>query len=181
MHTTVCDMITDLVQNAFEAQASEVYLLFEQTPKQWEFTIKDNGKGMSSDLLKKATDPFYTNGKKHTNRKVGLGLPFLFQTVDATNGRVDIESKENEGTRIKFNMDCSHIDLPKLGDFAKTVIHLITYNSAINVIIKHTKNGKEYAISSLELKEILGDLNDLNSLTLLKEFINAQEESLENS
>jgi len=181
MHATICDMITDLVQNAFEAQASEVCLSFKQTPKRWEFAIEDNGTGMSADVLKKATDPFYTDGKKHKNRTVGLGLPFLFQTVDVANGRVHIESKENEGTRIEFAMDCSHIDLPELGDFSTTVVHLMTYNSSINVIIKRQKNENEYEINSLELREVLGDLNDLNSLTLLKEFINAQEESLENS
>ena len=40
---------------------------------------------MTDEELKKAVDPFYTDGLKHKKRKVGLGLPFMIQAVQQAN------------------------------------------------------------------------------------------------
>ena len=63
MHATLCDLITDLVQNSFEADATEITLNVEETGKKLNVVIKDNGKGMSAETLEKAQDPFYSDGK----------------------------------------------------------------------------------------------------------------------
>ena len=46
MHATICDMITDLVQNSIEAHAKEITLNVEETKKNLNIVIADNGKGM---------------------------------------------------------------------------------------------------------------------------------------
>ena len=104
MHATLCDMITDLVHNAMEADASEIRLNVEETDSNLNVVIADNGRGMDMATLEKAKDPFYTDGRKHRHRKVGLGLPFLFQTCELTGGSAGIESKPGKGTTVTFHV-----------------------------------------------------------------------------
>lgn len=178
MHATLCDLITDLVQNSIEADAAEITLNIKETETNLKVVIADNGKGMSAETLEKAKDPFWSDGLKHKHRKVGLGLPFLFQTSEMTGGTAQIESKEGVGTTVTFNLDPANVDLPMFGNFATAAVTLMTYGFNGNLTIERTLGEKEYKVSKNELIEALGDLNDLESLTLLKQFIASQEEEL---
>lgn len=178
MHSTICDLITDLVQNSIEANATEITLNVEETTTNLNVVIADNGKGMSAETLEKAKDPFWSDGLKHQHRKVGLGLPFLFQTSEMTGGAAEIESEEGAGTTVTFRLDPEHVDLPMFGNFTTAAVTLMTYGFDGNLTIKRTVNGKSYEVSKNELAEALGDLNDLESLALLKQFMASQEEGL---
>lgn len=178
MHATICDLITDLVQNSIEAHATEINLSVKETRKNLKVVIADNGKGMSAEILEKAKDPFYSDGIKHKHRKVGLGLPFLFQTAEMTGGAAKIESEEGVGTNVSFNLDPQHLDLPMFGNFTTAVVTLMTYGFEGNLTIERSIEQQNYEVSKNELIEVLGDLNDLESLTLLKQFIASQEEEL---
>lgn len=178
MHATICDLITDLVQNSIEADATEIHLNIEETPKNLRVVIADNGKGMNEETLTKAKDPFWTDGLKHKHRKVGLGLPFLFQTAEATGGTAGIQSEEGIGTNVTFNLDPENVDLPEFGRFTTAAVTLITYGFKGNLNIERSRNGKSYSISKSELEDALGDLNSLESLTLLKQFIEGNEDDL---
>jgi hypothetical protein len=180
MHATLCDMITDLVQNAIEADASEIRLNVEETKSNLTVVIADNGKGMDAETLDRAKDPFYTDGRKHRLRKVGLGLPFLFQTCEMTGGSAGIESAPGRGTIVTFRLDRTHVDVPEFGDFTMAALTLLTYGFDGNLKIEHTVNGNRYSMSKTELQEALGDLNDLESLTLLKQFIEQNEADILN-
>jgi light-regulated signal transduction histidine kinase (bacteriophytochrome) len=81
--------------------------------------IKDDGSGMSEDVLKKVLDPFYTT---KTVRNVGLGLPMLAQATERTEGHFIIESKGGEGTKVAAVFKLSHIDRQPLGDIASTLV-----------------------------------------------------------
>ena len=178
MHATICDLITDLVQNSIEAGASETTLNIEETETNLKVVIADNGKGMDAETLGKAKDPFWSDGRKHRHRKVGLGLPFLFQTAEMTGGTAGIESEEGVGTTVTFNLDPKNVDLPMFGNFATAAVTLMTYGFNGNLEIERSVNGKSYNMRKEELQEALGDLNDLESLTLLKQFIEGNEEEL---
>ena len=178
MHATLCDMITDLVQNSIEARATEITLKIEEANSNLKVVIADNGKGMDAETLAKAKDPFYTDGQKHKHRKVGLGLPFLFQTAEMTGGMATIESQEGSGTTVSFDLDLDNVDLPAFGNFTMTAVTLMTYGFEGNLKIERSVNGKEYEVSKNELTDALGDLNDTESLVLLKNFIASQEEEL---
>jgi hypothetical protein len=140
--------------------------------------IEDNGKGMNAETLEKAKDPFYTDGRKHRHRKVGLGLPFLFQTAQMTGGTAAIESKEGAGTTLTFNVDPNHVDLPQFGNFTTAAVTLLAYGFEGNLNIERNVNGSRYAVSKDELSGVLGDLNDTDNLILLKEFIASREEDI---
>ncbi len=178
MHATICDLITDLVQNSIEAGATEINLEVKETKENLNIAIADNGKGMNAETLEKAKDPFYTDGQKHRHRKVGLGLPFLFQTAEATGGTAEIKSQEGEGTTVVFRLDPTHVDLPMFGNFATTATTLMSYGSEGNVTIERTVNEKRYDVSKQELQEVLGNLNELENLTLMKQFIEENEKEL---
>lgn len=178
MHATICDLITDLVHNSIEAEATDINLHIEETKKSLKVVITDNGKGMNAETIAKAKDPFWSDGRKHAHRKVGLGLPFLFQTVEATGGSAGIESEEGKGTAVTFQLDPEHMDLPEFGRFTTAATTLITYGFTGNLRIERNRNGNGYSISKKELEEALGDLNALQNLTLLKQFFEGNEDEI---
>lgn len=178
MHATICDLITDLVQNSIEANAKQITLNVRETEKNLDVVISDNGKGMSPEMLKKAKNPFFSDGLKHKHRKVGLGIPFLFQTAEMTGGTAKINSTEGSGTTVSFSFDPKNVDLPMFGNFTTAAVTLMTYGFNGNLTIKRTLEKQNYEVNKNELIDVLGDLNDLESLRLLKQFISSHEEEL---
>ena len=64
-----------------------------------ELCFADEGHGMGADVVKRATDPFFTT--KEADDRMGLGL-FLARTlVDSLGGQVLIESATGRGTTIR--------------------------------------------------------------------------------
>ncbi len=179
MHATLCDLMMDLVQNSTEADASEIELTIIETKEQIEFTIKDNGKGMSKETQTKAIDPFYSDGEKHAHRRVGLGLPFLLQTAEAADGLATIESEEGHGTQVHFYAKAQHMDLPPFGHFASTATLMLSQPTQGNLSIVRKTETDDYSVTREELVETLGDLNDSQNLTLIKAYIESMEENLE--
>ena len=76
MMRELADNIMDIAQNSISAGASltEVHVKISHADDLITFTFKDDGCGMSEDLVKSVTEPFTTTRK---TRKVGLGLPLL--------------------------------------------------------------------------------------------------------
>lgn len=180
MHATLCDLIMDLTQNSIEADATQIDLHIEESNNEIRVDLRDNGKGMSAEILEKAKDPFYSDGKKHVHRKVGLGLPFLFQTADMTQGTACIESKEGIGTTLSVRFNTAHMDLPQFGSFTSMATALLSYEFAGNLTLKHTINTQSYTLDKDELVEALGSLNDIDGLSLLKQFIQSNENEIGN-
>lgn len=170
--------MTDMVQNAVEADATEIGLDFHETAEWIEFEVRDNGKGMNSETQAKAADPFYSDGLKHAHRRVGLGLPFLLQTAEAAGGTASIESQEGTGTVIRFRAQAQHVDLPPLGDFAGTAAMMLTLLQNGEMKIVRSLNGNAYALSRCELEDAIGDLNSSGSLILLRDYVHSQENHL---
>ncbi len=59
----------------------------------------DTGKGIAEDQLSKIFDPFYTS--KPIGEGTGLGLSLSYGIVKKHGGRIDVNSKEGEGTSFK--------------------------------------------------------------------------------
>lgn len=183
MHASICDFLTDIVQNSFEAASSEVRLTIEQTEDFFDFIVQDNGKGMSIDHLKRALDPFFSDGTKHKKRKVGLGLPFLKQMIEAIDGEFSISSEKGKGTIVSCKIPLSHIDTPPLGDIPSTFSTLFSYPSTAEMIINRsaTRAGKreEYEVSKGELLEVLQEVTRVSEMMLMKTFLQSQEAAIE--
>lgn len=62
--------------------------------------VKDNGKGMSKEVLQKASEPFFTT--KRLGLGNGLGLAMAKEFAKRSGGTLILESKENLGTSVKL-------------------------------------------------------------------------------
>ena len=65
-----------------------------------EIVIADDGCGMSSDVLARATEPFFTT--KEAGRGTGLGLPAVAAFCEKSGGRLAIETEQDKGTTIRL-------------------------------------------------------------------------------
>ncbi|MDR0304035.1 MAG: ATP-binding protein [Chitinispirillales bacterium] len=178
MHYTLCDYLSDIVQNSIEANSSEIIVAFEENHNYYNFMIIDNGKGMSEEIQKKAIDPFYTEAGKHSMRKAGFGLPFLIMATQLCEGIFDLQSKIEVGTTIKYSFAKKSIDTPPVGNFAETVTTIFNLSGNCNIIIKRKLNGKEYSISRDDLVDALGELESVFSLSLAKQYLSGLEDEI---
>lgn len=172
MHNTICDYISDITQNSIEAGASVINLDLHETDTRIEVTITDNGKGMDELTLKKATDPFYTDETKKHKRDIGLGLPFVIQGIEQSQGEIIIQSQKDKGTTVKFSFDKTNIDTPPLGDKSITYLTLLNYPGDFNLDIQEHNNQQNASFNKKELNDVLGDITSTQSLTLLKQYLN---------
>ena len=62
--------------------------------------IGDTGTGMSSDIMAKAMDPFFTT--KIEGEGTGLGLSQVYSAIQNVGGDVEIDSQMGRGTRIRL-------------------------------------------------------------------------------
>ncbi|MDR3283952.1 MAG: ATP-binding protein, partial [Treponema sp.] len=153
MHYTLCDMVADLAQNSSEAGAALVQVDVGETDSGFSFVITDNGKGMSTETLERAKDPFYTDGLKHPNRKVGLGIPFLIQTAADTGGSWDIQSEPGKGTKVSGGFDTANIDTPPAGNIPRLFRGILTFPGTAEIVItrkreshRHPENRLDYSV-----------------------------------
>ena len=59
-------------------------------------TIQDSGKGMSEETQQKIFEPFFTT--KGVGKGTGLGLSISFGLIEKHQGKIEVESKQGEGT-----------------------------------------------------------------------------------
>jgi len=196
VYFTLSDLITDITQNGTEAGAAFVELsvseTFEQGGKSFlRFCVKDNGKGMSEIEMHQAQRPFATDGIKHPDRKVGLGLPFLIQTAEQSGGGWKMESKRKfeaptgtkvpAGTTVSAWFDLGNVDTPPKGDISGMFRTVLLFSGPDEVFIKRVKEtfrGRvDYEVRKSELVEALGSLEDSQSLILLDKYLRSLEES----
>ena len=93
--------VMNLCVNAVDAMPEHgtLTLRTRNVDSDWiEVVVEDNGKGMPKEVLKKAADPFYTT--KEAGKGTGLGLSIAFNTVQAHQGQMAIESEPGKGTRV---------------------------------------------------------------------------------
>lgn len=182
MHAAVCDFILDCLQNSIEAGARVVKLELAETAETISVSIEDDGIGMTDDEQQRAVDPFYTDGVKHKERKVGLGLPFMIQAVQQVEGDWSLDSEKGRGTGLKFSFNSAHVDTPPMGDISGMILQALMFDGDFELEFdrKYEKNGaaEGYFLKRTELIEVLGDLNDADSLILAKQFLRSQEEAL---
>ncbi len=95
-------VLLNLLKNALEALDSEgqITLASGMEDRQVWFSVKDNGPGMSSDVLERIFDPFFTTKDKGT----GLGLAVIHKIVTDHQGTILVESKPGRGTSFTVRL-----------------------------------------------------------------------------
>jgi hypothetical protein len=180
MHFTLCDLVTDITQNAAESGADLVELDVRETDKEFWFAVKDNGKGMDPDEVERAKDPFVTDGIKHPHRKVGLGIPFLIQTALQSGGGWDLQSQKHRGTTVSAWFDMTNVDTPPVGELSGMFRTVLLFEGPGEILVRRTlKSGERdihYEVRKSGLLDALGDLEDSGSLILMDQYLRSMEE-----
>jgi hypothetical protein len=154
--------ILDIAENSVAAEADLLHIDISEDLEadRLSIVIRDNGRGMTPDVVARVTDPWVTT---RTTRKVGLGIPFLKQTAEMCGGSFEIASKlrdpkiSDQGTITRAAFQLSHIDRPPLGDVIGTLLCIIVGNPQLNVVYHHRVGNGEFEFDTREIREILGD------------------------
>lgn len=178
MHASLADVIADTAQNSIEAGAKKIEVSLVEAGGRISVSICDNGKGMDEATVARAFDPFYTEAGKHDKRKVGLGLPLLKQICEATDGGVSMKSEKGVGTTLEYYFAAGHIDLPPMGDLAQMLLTLFNYPGDFELVFTHRKGEGEYQIARSELSDAVGGLDNVEGLSLARDFLRSQESEL---
>jgi len=153
--------ILDIVENALAAGATQVALDIVEDIAADRLTIKvkDNGRGMDDETIRRVYDPFYTT---RTTRHVGLGIPLFAATAKRCAGRLSITSRPGQGATVTAVLQHSHIDRPPLGDMPGTLICILMRDQDFDLTYTHRITGAAprdasvFTFDTAEIKRELG-------------------------
>lgn len=142
--------ILDIVENSIAAMAKRIEIRIDEDRAKDLVTIeiKDDGKGMDEQTVKKALDPFFTT---RTTRRVGLGLSLLAQAAEDSEGTFDISSGPGKGTTVKATLRLSHPDCKPMGDISQTIQVLVTSHPEIDFLYEHKSDNSTYRFDTREI------------------------------
>ena len=180
--------ILDVAENSVKAGATLTQILIREEKGRLTLTIKDDGCGMTEEVLRGVTDPFYTT---RTTRKVGLGLPLLKLAAEQTGGTLTITSRheseypETHGTEVTATFDTTHIDFTPIGDVVSSVVTLIQGHPDREFLFRHEREGKPTVeLDTAALREVLGadvPLSEFSVLQWITEYLHEQYDGAENT
>jgi two-component system, NtrC family, sensor kinase len=90
----------NILNNAMAALADEgriTITTWEKDPDTVAASVEDNGCGMSDETCRYIFEPFFTTKKEHGT---GLGLSITYGIVQKLGGDIEVNSKENKGTKF---------------------------------------------------------------------------------
>ena len=171
--------ILDIAENSVKAGATLTEISVSEDDERLVITIKDDGCGMTEEILNSVTNPFYTT---RTTRSVGMGIPLLKLEAEMTGGSLTISSKhkelypENHGTLISAEFYKNHIDCVPLGDVVASVTTLLRGHPDTDFLFTHKINEKEIVLDTRELRLVLEGvpLDTYEVIKWVEEFLNEQ-------
>lgn len=149
--------ILDLVENSLEAGARriEIEIVEDSVIDRLTISVSDDGRGMDAEMLRRATDPFFTTRQ---TRHVGLGLPLLKAAAERCEGGLWIESEPGMRTMVKATFRKSHIDRAPLGNLVDTLLAIILYHSETDLVYNHRIDASTFYFDTAEMRELLGGI-----------------------
>ena len=147
--------ILDLCENSLAAGARLVTVVVEQRPGEDRLTVsvRDDGRGMTAEQLRRVCDPFYTT---RTTRPVGLGVPMFRLAAELTGGSFSISSQPGRGTEVRAEFVPSHIDCLPLGDMAATMCTLISGSPGVDFVYTRLYDDRRFELDTRRMRGILG-------------------------
>ena len=161
--------ILDIAENSVKAGASLTEIRVTEKDGLLTLRIIDDGCGMTEEVLRRVTDPFYTT---RTTRKVGMGLPLLKMEAEMTGGEMTVRSRyvgdfpEGHGTEVTATFYEDHIDFIPLGDVVSSITTLIQGHPDTDFLFDHESDAFHVTLDTRELRGILEDV-PLNSYEVI--------------
>lgn len=99
-------LFINIVKNAIEASSAEgiVSISLQSSENSVTVRVKDQGVGISKELLGRIGEPFYSSKEKGT----GLGMTVSFKIVQSHNGTIRFDSEPNKGTEVIVQLPIKH-------------------------------------------------------------------------
>ena len=90
----------NLIENAikFSKQNGKIDIKEFEEDGEVNVLIKDYGVGMQEDEIEKIFERFYQADISHSEEGSGLGLAIVKRIIELSGGKIEIKSKQNEGT-----------------------------------------------------------------------------------
>ena len=175
MMRELADNIMDIAQNSISAGASltEVHIRVSHPDDRITFVFKDDGCGMSEEMVQTVMEPFTTSRK---TRKVGLGLPLLKQTAEMTGGEISITSAVGVGTEVTASFGLGHIDRPPMGDGAGAWFSLVVMNPETDFLFTYDYDGQAFTFDTRVIRETVAPipLNQMEVSAWIKECLTTE-------
>ncbi|HEY32455.1 MAG TPA: 4Fe-4S binding protein [Dehalococcoidia bacterium] len=102
-------VFTNLIMNAIQAMSEGGELVLRTSVvngDQIKIEVQDTGHGISQENLHKLFTPFFTTKEK--GKGVGLGLAVAYGIIQRHQGRIEVDSKEGEGTTFTVYLEAYH-------------------------------------------------------------------------
>lgn len=176
MHLSLTELLLDLVNNAVEANPDQIEVEWAEDGKTVRIGVTDDGDGMSGDVVRSATDPFFSGDDRHPGRSVGLGIPFLIQTAESTGGTWWLESESGRGTSVGLELPADHVDLPPAGRIPECFATLLGSTGGSGLTIARTAGDRRYTVSRDEMIDAVGEIDTVLGLRLIQAYVQSQEE-----
>lgn len=141
--------LLDLLQNCAHAGATEVKVSVNEERDLdvlW-VRVTDNGRGMDSEERSRSLDPFFSTHPK----RVGLGLPMVFQAARSAGGSASLRSEPGCGTEVLLQFKMSHPDRQPIGDLAATLVCFLAGNPGIRTLFSYRGHRGEYYFDSAQI------------------------------
>ncbi|MCM3124617.1 MULTISPECIES: PAS domain S-box protein [Bacillaceae] len=99
-------LFINIVKNAIEASSGgdSVFITLESFDNNASIRVKDEGIGISKELLERIGEPFYSSKEKGT----GLGMTVSFKIVQSHNGTIKFYSEPEIGTEVIVQLPIKH-------------------------------------------------------------------------
>ncbi|MDH5511003.1 MAG: HAMP domain-containing histidine kinase [Nitrospinota bacterium] len=98
--------LSNLARNAMEAGADRIRLGCHAVDGFVIFSVADNGRGISADVLDRILEPFFTTKQKG----YGLGLAFVNSVAKAHGGHLLVENQANGGALFQVHIPLSGVE-----------------------------------------------------------------------
>lgn len=101
-------LFINIVKNAIEASSAGdvVGISLQSHDNKVTVMVKDEGVGISKELLERIGEPFYSSKEKGT----GLGMTVSFKIVQSHNGTIKFKSEPDKGTEVVVQLPIKHGD-----------------------------------------------------------------------
>jgi len=171
--------ILDVAENSIAAGARNLTIVVYEDDESdvLRLEIDDDGRGMSEGIAARAADPFYTT---RSTRRVGMGLALLHEAAARSGGSMELRSVPGVGTTVRATFRLSHVDRQPLGNMVDTILALIASSARVDIVYRHTRNGKTFEIRTKDIRDKLAGapVTSADTLSLLRRYLIQEEDSL---
>lgn len=99
-------VLTNLIDNALKSNTDRIEVTGKASGDGYTFSVRDYGIGIPEEDLNKVVEAFYMVDKSRSRKAhgAGIGLALCDRILKLHNSGLDIQSKLNEGTTVKFTI-----------------------------------------------------------------------------